>query len=372
MPQLTVDAERCAHQRIADSRCRACVDACPHNAWQLHPDGLGFDTDACDDCGQCVAACPLEAIALPAPLPAVADTRPRALLLACEHAGLPDRAPGAPRAAGRVRCLHGLSPDLLMEWSTRHRAEVLRVATGDCTRCERGPRDTQADLAHRWQQLSGHAALHGQQLPRWQATTATQWQALARQTDQPDPGRRRFFGAVVPSSSPGGPSLVAGPTPHTSGRTRLVRQLQPAESTQAPAPLWWVAVDPNRCTACMACQAICPAEAFCLHPPQHTDVTTNSADQDWTMEMNRCTGCGLCIDLCDSHALTLHGPGTPRPGPPQRVRLHSRDCPSCRVRFLTPHRTTPHSPTEVAGRCPACQRGRLPRADRVVQTRPYP
>ena len=186
MPQLTVDAERCAHQRIADSRCRACVDACPHNAWQLHPDGLGFDTDACDDCGQCVAACPLEAIALPAPLPAVADTRPRALLLACEHAGLPDRAPGASQTAGRVRCVHGLSPDLLMEWSTHHRAEVLRVATGDCTRCERGPRDTQADLAHRWQQLSGHAALHGQQLPRWQATTATQWQALARQTDQPD------------------------------------------------------------------------------------------------------------------------------------------------------------------------------------------
>ena len=71
MPQLTVDAERCAHQRIADSRCRACVDACPHNAWQLHPDGLGFDTDACDDCGQCVAACPLEAppkMALPKPI----------------------------------------------------------------------------------------------------------------------------------------------------------------------------------------------------------------------------------------------------------------------------------------------------------------
>ena len=54
-PELTIHAERCAHQRVAAAHCDACVRSCPRNAWQLLDDGLAFDTDRCDACGLCVA-----------------------------------------------------------------------------------------------------------------------------------------------------------------------------------------------------------------------------------------------------------------------------------------------------------------------------
>ena len=64
--RLAIQAERCVHAQVLHAGCQACVTACPRQAWRAHPDGLGFDAEACDDCGLCVAACPTDALALPA------------------------------------------------------------------------------------------------------------------------------------------------------------------------------------------------------------------------------------------------------------------------------------------------------------------
>jgi Pyruvate/2-oxoacid:ferredoxin oxidoreductase delta subunit len=58
-------AERCVHSVLETARCHACVDSCPRDAWVLDDESLGIDTEACDGCGLCAAACPQAAIVHP-------------------------------------------------------------------------------------------------------------------------------------------------------------------------------------------------------------------------------------------------------------------------------------------------------------------
>ena len=54
--------ERCVHALSATASCKACVDVCPEDAWLLDDEALGLDTERCDGCGLCAAACPERAI----------------------------------------------------------------------------------------------------------------------------------------------------------------------------------------------------------------------------------------------------------------------------------------------------------------------
>jgi NAD-dependent dihydropyrimidine dehydrogenase PreA subunit len=53
----TVDVEKC-------SACGECVEACPLDAVQIQDDHAAVDEDTCGDCGACVDVCPTEAIAV--------------------------------------------------------------------------------------------------------------------------------------------------------------------------------------------------------------------------------------------------------------------------------------------------------------------
>ena len=50
-----VDVETC-------SGCGECVDACPLDAITMENDKAVVDDDTCGDCGACVDGCPTEAI----------------------------------------------------------------------------------------------------------------------------------------------------------------------------------------------------------------------------------------------------------------------------------------------------------------------
>lgn len=68
----------------ASDGCRACVDACPQDAYKWHRGRIHFNKDACEPCGRCVTACPTEAIANPAATPTALAAQIDGLLSASE------------------------------------------------------------------------------------------------------------------------------------------------------------------------------------------------------------------------------------------------------------------------------------------------
>ena len=41
-----IDADACVYATFDQANCKACVDACPRQAWVLDDDALGLDADA--------------------------------------------------------------------------------------------------------------------------------------------------------------------------------------------------------------------------------------------------------------------------------------------------------------------------------------
>ncbi len=361
-PELTIRAERCAHQRVAAAHCDDCVRSCPRHAWQLHDEGLAFDADSCDACGLCVAACPHEALEIPAPMPIISDTRPRELLIACEHAGIPQPDNGSHDSAGITACLHALTPGWIIQWTQRHQITQVRLASADCATCPRHPTES---LQARWQPVAKRLAATGQPVPGLSPISARQWSVRATQTDQPDPRRRRFLGQLLQgpkheTRDRPQPSTLA---PLTSGRRQLVRTLTPpGPRRHTVAPLWQVQLDPGKCTWCMACVTLCPELVFTQ------GIDTENIINHVQLHTGRCTGCGLCLDVCDVQALAIAGPEQTHPPRPQAFPLVRVICPVCRVNY---HRHQPPSPstltTPTGSPCPTCRRGRPVRQDRLVQ-----
>jgi ferredoxin len=93
---------------------------------------------------------------------------------------------------------------------------------------------------------------------------------------------------------------VVRPAGGTDDRTRqpLFKSLAPEGSALRQIRLRRTAypaiarVDPEQCTACGVCEAVCPAGAI-------------SVDDVARIDAARCAGCGLCVAECPQGALSL-------------------------------------------------------------------
>ena len=75
-----VDHQVCA----ASDGCKACVDACPEDAYTWKDGRVIYDLDSCIPCGRCVTACPTNAISNAATTPSMVEAQVRALIGASE------------------------------------------------------------------------------------------------------------------------------------------------------------------------------------------------------------------------------------------------------------------------------------------------
>lgn len=279
-----VDAERCVQTVCADSGCRACVDACPVQAWIMDDDSLGIDTGRCDGCGLCVPACPEGAIGPTYRPQTRLDRGALVAFAACSVTGLGD-------GEGMVPCLHVFGSGELL---ALHRDGVRRLilARGDCDQC---PRGTVPRLDQRLHDLNRLLASRQQPVLRVVQRTPAEWHRhLHQETDPasgPALGRRDFFRRIAVEAV-----QVTGDSEPSPFRP-VGAWLPPSAEGAAEAPLWpFVPVfRADQCDGCDACVRICPHGALLLE----------SDPLQYRVVPEHCTNCGLCRDVCPSAAIAI-------------------------------------------------------------------
>jgi len=291
-PQFTAFlAARCIHGRSRRSECRRCIDVCPFGAIESVDRKITVNPYICQGCGACALVCPTEAIVMLEPsrrdmLDAVhqavqagwadGDQPPALLISDRERSG----------EAAEDRLIHFKVEQIGHAGIELILAAVAFGAGRVIVAC--GPRTTAGiRKALEWQVRMAGAVLQGLGMPA----------DVVRFSGD---GNIESARPVLPVCPPSRDALVAADK--RTGVRLAVQYLYEQSGAKQPvlpmpegSPFGTVAVDPVRCTLCMACAVACPAGALMAggDAPRLTFVES------------RCHQCGLCRDSCPEQAMRL-------------------------------------------------------------------
>jgi len=309
---------RCVHARIETASCRACVTACPHDAWIIDDERVGIDLDACDGCELCVPACPEGAIS--SSRERADDSRAwngqPAVFRACEMAGTTGQ-------SGVIPCLHAVGVRELLR-SYRRGVTSWIVCAAPCDTCPRGGNPRIQNAAR---QVNALLVSRGLQPLSLLVLEPARWTAALRQAA---PGqtevavtRRGFFAKATRAILDTASEIVAD-------RASVPDDFTPATAwlpRTGPGDLYLhrPSIDPSRCDGCDACARLCP----------HGAIALAGADDGlrYQLDAGRCTGCGICRDACDRDAIAID---PLRAGGETILRLVENRCPVCGVLHHAP------------------------------------
>ncbi|PID48413.1 MAG: 4Fe-4S ferredoxin [Proteobacteria bacterium] len=315
-----VAAARCVHTQCEIAECVRCVDICPQDAWILQDDSLSIQTDVCDGCGLCGAACTEAALDTPMQASCHKLEGRSTLLFACEA-----NAKGH-HGAGVVPCLHALSSRRLMSYYQQGFQQIISCR-GVCEQC---PRYTGKDLfrerLHELNQLlvSRQAAVlrhatvgaarwwhYRQNLPKVNVSPSfTQSSVTPVDFTQSEPTveeRRGFLGVAVKLTASTAFQVQQALDIASEDQNKPVTPWA-AQLPQADASVLWPFVpvlDEERCNACDACVRLCPHDALTLDTVEALEGM-NVSSLAYCIHPELCTGCELCVDSCDVQAVSLH------------------------------------------------------------------
>ena len=330
LPEMT--GERCVHALVEVAGCRACEEVCPHSAWALDDQALRLDTDRCDGCGLCAAACPEGAIRCRQEIATGVLNGRQLALCACEKAGLSSR-------DGVIPCLHAISlNDILALY--RDGVRIWLAASADCAQCERGGGET---LFERLFQVNTALASRQatQLLYGWRHRI--EWERIRQRIDTrfrgPGMTRRGLLrGALEQGVEQGLRRFGLGGD--ASEAFTPPGGLMPARDQPAVWPRLPV-IDGTRCDGCDACVKLCPHHAIAYEEQGNRAV--------YRVQARDCTGCGICSDACGREAIRVDAWQT---GAGDALALQRFVCRACGNPFHLPVREASDPPD----RCRVCQR----------------
>lgn len=291
---LLIDSSRCLRMRFNESRCRRCIDICPHGAVILD-DGLSIDPELCRGCLLCTTVCPAGALEQSNDFFACLSQLSRVPepILGCIHTKKCSNA--------AVACLGGLSEEHLLILCQLLSGEL----TLNLTACSNCPNKPMIPLLR--QRL---AALSGAGLTDTGCRTALAESAQDLHYHDESVDRRSFFrsfrnsllksAAVILSA---GNKQTEQHTAYSQKRLPIRRELLNLTTGRLSPELRSLVLERYEhriaiscsCTACQGCVAICPTGA----------LLNDSPDAPPQFDSQRCTGCGLCAEFCLDDALSL-------------------------------------------------------------------
>ncbi len=261
----------------AGAGCRACVDACPRQAYRWVDGRIEYDRAVCEPCGICVTTCPAGAITNPAATPAQVEAQlwalldpaagppgPRGIAFVCSQGDARVAAPGW--YGVRVPCTAMVTAPWLLAPLLLGAGSVALLPCGG-SGCPLGLDPVaRATLEFATVLLGGLGAAERARAGAG-GPVPEAWDPVP--LDDP-------LGPVGGSAVLAGLAVAAGaPLPALP---------------HARAPVGIVTIDPGACTLCGMCAAACPTGAL--------GYEVGARDVVLSFDAARCTACAQCVPRC--------------------------------------------------------------------------
>ncbi len=286
----TVDAERCVHGRIEQGSCRACVTACPTDAWIIDDEQLGIVPERCDGCALCGAACPEAAIDIEMNLSLRAWNGRKMLLLGCNRCEttLPDEA--------TIPCLHALGLTALLALYGQGCRHIFALK-GECHACSRQGELDIATTLHNINRMLQSRILPPLQfrhvnIPVWKRV----WFTSHVEQESRTMDRRHFLRAALAEAVEHGLEKQGGDLPRRQSLATVMEAI-PENNPKTDIYPYVPKIDPASCSGCNACIRGCPQDAL--------QLVDDDEGVRYTITPAHCTGCGICGDVCPENAIEI-------------------------------------------------------------------
>lgn len=292
---LTVNLSRCLKMRFNESRCRRCVDICPHQAVTLDG-GLIINQDQCSGCLLCTTVCPVGAL----------ESRSDFFVCLTQLSKVPEPVLGCIRTKKSsntaLACLGGLAEEhLLMLFHALTGRLTLNLTS--CTDCPNNPMILQ--LRQRLDSLAEDKP-SGRKCRIVLADSAKDVHYYQEAVD-----RRSFFKSVGNYLVKGADTILFPRNEQGQQRSeynekrlpirrellnRIRQTISPEGEVRIRKDFDSFVTFDNNCTSCQGCVAICPTGA----------LQTGSPEKPPIFDHLLCTGCGLCSEFCLDGAIQVH------------------------------------------------------------------